>query len=459
MNAHEPIVKVPPHSIEAEQAVLGGLLIHPAALADLSDALSEGDFYLGQHRLIWRAIRKLADDESAVDVLTVARAIENAGAAGRGVDLAYIAELTEAAPSVTNVRAYGDIVRDRARLRGVIIAANRMAESAFHPEGRKSSEIITEAQSAVLELSSETSEASEQGMRDLMREVLDDLDKRVSGVETGLRVGRRDFDARHQGFEEQELIILAGRPGMAKTTVAMDWALNVARDGGRVHVFSLEMSGKALMRRMASRMAKVSSSDLRAARLTDTDYSNLAAAMTQLRDLPLTVDDSGALHINQLRARARAKHMRAPLAMVVVDYLQLMRADGRSKVEEVTQISQGLKALAKELRIPVVALSQLSRDCEKRDNKRPLPSDLRDSGSIEQDADRIIMCYRHEAYDPNTPRAGVLELLTRKFREGEPGDDYLLTNLAHSTLTDTPDGWELPPERIAGPKRFDGRDL
>lgn len=459
MNAYQPTgIRVPPHSIEAEQAVLGGLLLHPAAFFELVD-LAEDDFYRIDHRLIWRAISGLAEDDSPVDVLTVSRAIEHAGASGRGVELAYVAELLDAAPSVSNVRAYSEIVRECAALRGVITAANNMADAALDPEGRKAAEIVSDAQSAVLELSSETSSNAEHNMRDLLKEVVDELDAKVAGVETGLRVGRRDFDSRHQGFEEQELIILAGRPSMAKTTVAMDWALNIAEGGGRVHVFSLEMSGKALMRRMASRISGIPSHVLRSAQLGKEDWSRMTTAMSRLRDVPLTVDDTGGLHINQVRARARARHMRTPLSLIVVDYLQLMRGDGRSQLEEVTRISQGLKALAKELRIPVVALSQLSRSCESRTDKRPLMSDLRESGAIEQDADRIVMCYRHEYYDDKTPRKGVLELITRKFREGDVGTDYLCADLSRSTLTDVPEGWECPPETLPQPKRFDGKDL
>lgn len=447
-------IRIPPHSLEAEQAVLGGVLLNGPSWFEIAGEVNEADFYRGDHRLIWRAIAGLLEDDSPADVFTVARALENSGAAGRGVDVHYLAELAESAPGVANLKAYAKVIRERADLRRTLDAANRIADSAFNPEGRKASEVIAQAQSEVLALGLESAEPTAKDMRAAMRDLVEDIDARINGGTTGLEMGRRDFDRRHEGFEPQELIILAARPAMGKSLVAMDWAVNVAAAGGRVHVFSLEMSSRELTRRIAARVARVPGPTLRSGRLGEDDWPRLTAATAKIKNLPLTIDDSGGLHINQIRARARAAHMRNPLSLIVVDYLQLVEGDGRSILEATTHVSKSLKALAMELRIPVVALSQLNRAAEQRQNKRPVLSDLRESGSIEQDGDRVVALYRADAYDENSPRKGVLELITLKFRAGEIGTDYCLTDLAHSTINDTPEGWTLPPETVAQPQPF-----
>lgn len=461
LHDYRPGIKVPPHSIEAEQAVLGGLLLDPGRSWHIASALlSEDDFYRTDHRLIWRAIAGLMDGSAEVDVLTVARAIEDAGYAGRGVDVAYLAEIVDAVPGVSNLRGYAGVVRDRSILRRIISAANRMADLAFSPEGRNSAQIVEEAEREVADIAAQR--AVHEGpstMPDALRRYVDRMDRRAAGQETRVMVGLRDFDAHHRGFEETDLVVLAGRPSMGKTTAAMAMAENVALAGRSALVFSLEMSESELMERSVARFSGLSTEALRGGQLTRAQYGQMTEALKTLRGMPLLVDETGGLHVNQIRARARRAHREHDLSLIVVDYLQLVRGDGNSPNERTQHISRTLKEIAKELRCPVVALSQLNRELERRPvhDRRPRNSDLRDSGAIEQDADRIVMCYRHEVYEPETPRAGVLELITTKFRNGRLGVDYALADLARSHISDTPSGWQIPAEKPHKPARFDGK--
>ncbi|TVS10536.1 MAG: replicative DNA helicase [Gammaproteobacteria bacterium] len=379
-------VKIPPHSIEAEQAVLGGLLLHAASYWEIADAVSEKDFYRNDHRLIWRAIAELMEESVPVDVLTVGRALEHMGQASRGLDTAYLAELAESTPGVSNLRAYADIVRERAVLRQLIDVAGRIADSAFAPEGRKSSELLDEAERAVFQIAEDRpKEGGPEGARDLLKRAVERIDRLVASKNsiTGLASGFPDLDGYTSGFQESDLVIVAGRPSMGKTAFAMNLVENalMVDEPRPVLVFSMEMPGEALIMRMLSSLGRINQGHIRSGQLTDDDWPRLASTMTLLRDRPLFIDDTAALTPNEMRARARRlarEHGR--LGMIVVDYLQLMRVAGTSenRTGEISEISRSLKALAKEMSCPVVALSQLNRSLEQRPNKRPQMADLRE---------------------------------------------------------------------------------
>ena len=379
-------VKIPPHSIEAEQAVLGGLLLHSASYWEIADAVSEKDFYRNDHRLIWRAIADLMEESVAVDVLTVGRALEHMGQASRGLDTAYLAELAESTPGVSNLRAYADIVRERAVLRQLIDVAGRIADSAFAPEGRKSSELLDEAERAVFQIAEDRpKEGGPEGARDLLKRAVERIDRLVASKNsiTGLASGFPDLDGYTSGFQESDLVIVAGRPSMGKTAFAMNLVENalMVDEPRPVLVFSMEMPGEALIMRMLSSLGRINQGHIRSGQLTDDDWPRLASTMTLLRDRPLYIDDTAALTPNEMRARARRlarEHGR--LGMIVVDYLQLMRVAGTSenRTGEISEISRSLKALAKEMSCPVIALSQLNRSLEQRPNKRPQMADLRE---------------------------------------------------------------------------------
>ena len=422
-------LKVPPHSIEAEQAVLGGLLLHAAAYWEIGDLLGEGDFYRTDHRLIWRTICSLMEDEGAVDVLTVGRALENLGSAARGLDMAYLAELAESTPGISNIKAYADIVRERATLRQLISAANRIAEAAFSPQGRKSAELLDEAEREVFQIAEGRPKAGgPQDARALLKQAVDRIDRLVASKSaiTGLPTGFADLDGMTSGLQASDLVIVAGRPSMGKTSFAMNLAEHALMlDGaGPVLVFSMEMPADALMMRMLSSLGRINQSHMRTGQLTDDDWPRLTSTMALLRDRPLYIDDTPALSPTELRARARrVAREHGSLGVIVVDYLQLMQVPGsnENRTGEISEISRSLKALAKEMGCPVIALSQLNRSLEQRPNKRPVMSDLRESGAIEQDADLIMFIYRDEVYNPESADKGVAEIIIGKQRNGPIG--------------------------------------
>ncbi len=422
-------VKIPPHSIEAEQAVLGGLLLHAASYWEIADAVTEKDFYRNDHRLIWRTITELMEEGGAVDVLTVGRALEHMGQASRGLDTVYLAELAERTPGVSNLRAYADIVRERAVLRQLIDVAGRIADNAFAPEGRKSAELLDEAERAVFQIAEDRPKAGgPEGARDLLKRAVERIDRLVASKNsiTGLASGFTDLDNYTSGFQDSDLVIVAGRPSMGKTAFAMNLVENalMVDEPRPVLVFSMEMPAEALIMRMLSSLGRINQGHMRSGQLTDDDWPRLASTMTLLRDRPLFIDDTAALTPNEMRARARRlarEHGR--LGMIVVDYLQLMRVAGttENRTGEISEISRSLKALAKEMSCPVIALSQLNRSLEQRPNKRPQMADLRESGAIEQDADVILFVYRDEVYNPESADRGTAEIIIGKQRNGPIG--------------------------------------
>ncbi|EKD72578.1 MAG: hypothetical protein ACD_45C00633G0005 [uncultured bacterium] len=426
--ANTDFVKVPPHSIEAEQSVLGGLMLDNRAWDQIADRVHENDFYRHDHRLIYRVMNKLADHTKPLDVLTVAEALreihelENAGG-----DV-YLFELANNIPSVANIKAYADIVRERSVLRQLIGTANDIAGRAFNPQGRTSVELLDEAERQVFAI-------SEQGARNggpvnineflakTMERIdtLANLDDPITGVPTGYH----DLDEKTSGLQQADLVIIAGRPSMGKTTFAMNIAEHVVMKSQLpVLIFSMEMPGEAIVMRLLSSLSRIDQLKIRTGKIEEQDWPRVMSSVSILTEAPMFIDDSPALSPAELRARARrlAKEQ-GQIGMIVVDYLQLMQVPGfnENRTAEISEISRSLKALAKELNVPVIALSQLNRGLEQRADKRPVMSDLRESGAIEQDADLILFIYRDEVYNENSPDKGTAEINIAKQRNGPIG--------------------------------------
>ncbi len=425
-------LKIPPHSVEAEQAVLGGLMLDNRAWDQVADRVSEEDFYRPDHRTIFRAIRALADRDQPFDVVTLAEWLEPRGELENAGGLAYLGTLANETPSAANIRAYADIVRERSILRQLIAVAGEIADAAFHPRERDSRDILDEAERKVFEIAEQRMRGQEgfQPLKRLVKGALEYIDRVIDNNDgvTGVPTGYEDLDQMTSGLQRGDLIIVAGRPSMGKTSFAMNMAEYAAiKKRLPVAVFSMEMPGDHLAIRMLSSIGRVNQQRLRTGRLRDEDWPRLTSAVELLNDVPLYIDDTPALTPTELRARARRlarQHQpEGGLGLILVDYLQLMQASsrGENRATEISEISRSLKALAKELRVPVIALSQLNRSLEQRPNKRPVMSDLRESGAIEQDADVIMFIYRDEVYNEDSPDKGVAEIIIGKQRNGPIG--------------------------------------
>lgn len=450
-------IRMPPHSLEAEQSVIGGLLIAGHHLDGVSEILSTEDFYQPQHRRIFDAMVSLAADSKPVDLTTVAAALSSTGDLDRIGGVIYLAEMARGTPSASNIRAYASAVRERSALRNLIVVGQQIAESGYEPDGKKSIELIDAAQAAVIALGDQGRTDGITPIKDRLRNVVAEWQRRsdVGGM-VGLSTGFEALDKRTHGLNAGDLIILAARPSMGKTALAMNIVESVAVDQGKpVLVFSLEMTAEQLLDRMASSVGRIPYDLIRTGNVFKVPEYDCKAMPTvsRIKDAPLHIDDRPALTIPQMRATARRIHKQTPLSLIVVDYLQLARAKAESRVMEVTQISQGLKAIAKELGVPVLALSQLSRAVEQRSDKRPGNADLRDSGAIEQDADVIWFIYRDEVYNESTKQRGVAEILCTKQRNGPIGSDYLATRLEQCRFENLAQGWTPPAEEPAPKKR------
>ena len=424
-------VRLPPHSVEAEQSVLGGLLLDNSAYERIGDVLSEGDFYRSDHRRIFRHIIKLLDRNRPADVVTVDESIKSSEDRDETGGLAYLGALAQSTPSAHNIRRYAEIVRERAVMRRLVQVGTEIADTALNPMGRDVGQLLDEAESKVMQIAEAGSRGREGfvQIQPLLTQVMERIDtlfhsENKSDV-TGVPTGYRDLDERTSGLQEGDLVIVAGRPSMGKTAFALNIAEHVAVDNRLpVAVFSMEMSGTQLAMRMLGSVGRLDQHKMRTGRLTDDDWNKLTNAVGKLHDAPIHIDETPALNSLELRARARRLHRQyGKLGLVVVDYLQLMQASttGENRATEISEISRSMKALAKELRVPVVALSQLNRGLEQRPNKRPIMSDLRESGAIEQDADLILFIYRDEVYNPETADKGKAEIIIAKQRNGPIG--------------------------------------
>jgi len=425
-------LRVPPHSIEAEQSVLGGLLLDNAAFDKIADLVGEGDFYRDEHKRIYRQIRKLLERGKPVDVVTVAESLDAAGESGDTGGLAYLGELAVNTPSAANIRRYAEIVRERAILRQLVTAGDEIAGSAFNPLGRDPKQLLDEAEAKVFAIAEGgfRSQTGFQHINPLLTQVVERIqelhDRENPSDITGIPTGYTDLDTMTSGLQAGDLLIIAGRPSMGKTSFALNMAEHVAIEVGLpVAVFSMEMGGAQLAMRMLSSVGRLDAHRVRTGRLNDDEWSRLSFALGKMHEAPIYIDETPALNPIDLRARARRLHRQCgKLGLIVIDYLQLMSSangNGENRATEISEISRSLKSLAKELQVPVIALSQLNRSLEQRPNKRPVMSDLRESGAIEQDADVIMFIYRDQVYNPDTPDKGTAEIIIGKQRNGPIG--------------------------------------
>ncbi|MES1982593.1 MAG: replicative DNA helicase [Pseudomonadota bacterium] len=426
-------IKLPPHSHEAEQSVLGGILLDTTAWDKITDLIAESDFYRSEHRLIFRHIARLTDHARPVDVITVAESLENNAELDKAGGLAYLGALAQNVPSAANIRRYAEIVRERAIMRKLAEVGSDIASSAYNPGGRDARQLLDEAESRVFEIA-EAGERGSQGfvaIPPLLTKVVERIETlygrdNASDV-TGISTGFTDLDSMTSGLQPGDLVIVAGRPSMGKTAFSINIAEHVALEGGKpVAIFSMEMGGTQLAMRMIGSVGKLNQHTLRTGKLEDDDWSRMTHALGRLNDAPIFIDETAALNALELRSRARRLHRQnSGLGLIVIDYLQLMSSSSskgsENRATEISEISRSLKALAKELQVPVVALSQLNRSLEQRPNKRPVMSDLRESGAIEQDADLILFIYRDEVYNPDSPDKGKAEIIIAKQRNGPIG--------------------------------------
>ena len=429
-------LKLPPHSVEAEQSVLGGLMLENTAWERVADLVNEQDFYRADHKSIWRQIVRLIDDNKPADVVTVAEALESLDLLDNAGGLSYLAALAQNTPSAANIRRYAEIVRERSVLRKLVEVGAQISDSALSPAGRTAAQILDEAEAKVFEIKEAGAKTTQgfQAVQPLLMEVvtrIDELYNRDNPSEvTGVPTGFADLDTKTSGLQPGDLIIVAGRPSMGKTAFSLNIAENVALDANlSVAVFSMEMGASQLVMRMLGSVGRLDQHKLRTGRIGEDDWPRLTHALGRLNETPFFIDESPGLTAMEVRARARrlARQCKEdrPLGLIVIDYLQLMSgsASGQSenRATEISEISRSLKSLAKELRVPVIALSQLNRSLENRPNKRPVMSDLRESGAIEQDADVILFIYRDEVYNPDSPDKGTAEIIIGKQRNGPIG--------------------------------------
>jgi len=448
-------LKLPPYSVEAEQSVLGGLLLDNTAWEKIADVLADSDFYRADHRLIYRHISMLVEDNKPADALTVSESLERSAKLGDVGGQAYIGSLALNTPSAANIRRYAEIVRERAIMRRLAEVGTSITESVFSPLGRSAKDLLDNAEKEVFAIA-EAGARGRQGFTEIQPlltqvvERIDTLYKRDNPSDvTGISTGFTDLDRMTSGLQPGDLVIVAGRPSMGKTAFALNIAEHVALDVGMpAAVFSMEMSGPQLVMRMLGSLGRLDQHKMRTGALNDDDWQKLTASVGKLNEAPIFIDESGMLNPTELRGRARRLHRQQGgpgLGLIVIDYLQLMETGNsmENRATEVAEISRALRAVAKELNVPVVALSQLNRGLEQRPNKRPVMSDLRESGAIEQDADLILFIYRDEVYNQDSPDRGTAEIIIGKQRNGPIGT-VKLTFLGQYTRF----------ENFAAPSRF-----
>ena len=426
-------IKLPPHSVEAEQSVLGGILLDSTAWDKIADLLREQDLYRYEHRVIFRHIALLIEHAKPVDVITVAESLENNAELEKAGGLSYLGSLAQNVPSAANIRRYAEIVRERAIMRKLAEVGTEIATSAYNPGGRDAGQLLDEAESRVFEIA-ESGERGNKGfvaIPSLLTQVVERIETLYSRDNasdvTGIATGFTDLDSMTSGLQPGDLVIVAGRPSMGKTAFSVNIAEHVALEVSKpVAIFSMEMGGTQLAMRMIGSVGRLNQHTLRTGKLEDDDWSRMTHALGRLNDAPIFIDETAALNSLELRSRARRLHRQNDgLGLIVIDYIQLMSSTsskgGENRATEISEISRSLKSLAKELQVPVIALSQLNRSLEQRPNKRPIMSDLRESGAIEQDADLILFIYRDEVYNPDSPDKGKAEIIIAKQRNGPIG--------------------------------------
>ena len=421
-------LKILPHSMDAEQSVLGGLMLDNRAFDNVADKIRESDFYRREHQLIFRAMARLVEQSKPLDVLTVSEALRDLNELDQVGGEVYLFELANNTPTAANITAYAEIVRERSVLRLLIEAANDIANNAFNPQGRSITELLDGAERCVFSISEQGARGDGPvNIKSYLAKTMDRIDTlfHSNNPITGVPTGYHDLDDMTSGLQSSDLVIIAGRSSMGKTTLAMNIAENVAiKSRLPVLIFSMEMPGEAIVMRLLSSLCRIDQLRIRTGKLTDEDWPRISSTVSMLSDAPLYIDDTPGISPAEMRARARrlAKE-HGQLGLIVVDYLQLMQVPGNSenRTAEISEISRSLKGLAKELSVPVIALSQLNRGLEQRADKRPVMSDLRESGAIEQDADLIVFIYRDEVYNENSADKGSAEIIIAKQRNGPIG--------------------------------------
>jgi replicative DNA helicase len=424
-------IKLPPHSVEAEQSVLGGLLLDNEAADKVGDVLAADDFYTEAHRLLYRHITQLVAEGKPADVVTLSEALTSVQKLDAIGGLAYLGALVQSVPTAANIRHYAAIVRERSILRQLAATAGDIAESAYRPQGRDAKAILDEAEAKVLHIAEQGSRGASnfQEIGKLLAQVVDRIETLYNRDDpsdvTGVPTGFSDLDKMTSGLQPGDLVVVAGRPSMGKTALAINMGENVALNTGMpVAIFSMEMGATQLALRMIGSVGRLDQHKLRTGRLAADDWDKLSTALGRLNEAPIVIDETPALNAIEVRSRARRLMKQyGKLGLVIVDYIQLMQASsqGENRATEISEISRSLKGLAKELKVPVIALSQLNRSLEQRPNKRPVMSDLRESGAIEQDADVILFIYRDEVYNPETQDKGTAEIIIGKQRNGPIG--------------------------------------
>jgi replicative DNA helicase len=423
------LIKVPPQSVEAEQSVLGGLLLDNQSWDRIADIITADDFYRREHRLIFNAIAALCEESSPADVVTVSEWLERSGELEHAGGLAYLGSLANNTPSAANIVAYAAIVRENSVMRELVRAAGEIGSAAYTPEGRSANELLDFAEKRIMDISEKGHRRGDfQPLNTLLSKAVDRIDTlfRSKSSITGVATGYTDLDDMTSGLQPSDLVIIAGRPSMGKTSLAMNIAENAAV-GNKipVAVFSMEMPGTQLALRMMASLGRINAHRVRTGKLDDDDWPRLTSAVSLLNEAPIFIDDSPGLTPMELRARARRLKREHGLGMIIVDYLQLMQSTERNeenRATEISNITRALKGLAKELDVPVIAMSQLNRSVESRTDKKPVMSDLRESGAIEQDADVILFIYRDEVYNKDSPVKGTADIIIAKQRNGPIGE-------------------------------------
>ncbi len=436
--------------------MLGGLMLDNDAWFNVADLVSSTDFYRGQNQIVFEAITDLASDNQPLDAVTLSERLQSKGLLDKAGGPGYLAELVESTPGASNIVAYAEIVREHSTIRQLIGAANRIADSAFARDGRPSDELLDLAEQEIFRIAEgRLKEGGPQGVRSLLEKAVDRIEELYKSRNpiTGLATGFDDLDKQTAGLQPSDLIIVAGRPSMGKSSLALNIAEHAAMEGaGPTLVFSMEMPAEQLVMRMLSSLGRIDQTRMRTGEMHEEDWPRFTSAVAQLRDKELFIDDTQALTPNDLRTRARrVARESGDLGLIVVDYLQLMRGSGRieNRTTEISEISRSLKAIAKEMRCPLIAISQLNRALENRTDKRPVMADLRESGAIEQDADVILFIYRDEVYNPESPDAGTAEIIIGKQRNGPIGR-VRLSFIGNLTKFEN-----LAPDRYADFSSFD----
>ena len=449
-------LRLPPHSLEAEQSLLGGLLIDNEALDKVADLVSVNDFYRQDHQIIFQHIHHLIEKSQPADIVTLGESLESNSELNTVGGLEYLGLLAESTPTAANIRGYAQIIRERSIMRNLVEVGTNIVDNALSPQGRDAQQLLDESESKIFQIA-EAGKNDRLGFTDI-KELLPQVAERIDQLfqrdnpsdVTGIPTGYKDLDMMTSGLQPGDLIIVAGRPSMGKTSLALNMCEYVSIDTGLpTAVFSMEMASTQLVSRLIGSVGKLNQHKMRTGQLDDNDWEKLSYALGQLNEAPIFIDEGSALNPYEVRARARRLHKQCGrLGLIVIDYLQLMGSAGstENRATEISEISRSLKALAKELNVPVVALSQLNRSVEQRPDKRPVMSDLRESGAIEQDADVIMFIYRDEVYNPETPDKGMAEIILAKQRNGPVGR-VKLTFLGEYTKFENyanPTGYDIP---------------